>query len=368
MRTRMIDGELWVPLRDLSEALRSPEGAEALESPVSDDLDPARPKGPDGGRSSTTGGKAPATRGLRELVEAYSADMVARGTWSRRWARNKDTYLREIVSHWGEDFSVRGLTRDRVRGWRDMLANGGRSGQTTNNYLVTLAGLLDWCIEEGCMAPPNPARGLKIRKIQETRRLPFSDEDLHRIFRNWVERKETLERYWVPLLCIYTGARPDEVVRLRCIDLQRRNGGILAVHLRGTKTSAADRWVPIHSHLEQLGLLDALLRREGGPLFTGIDLTREQPAQGVGAWFNLRLRQLGIEAPKVLYSCRHTVATKLKEARVPEHEIAQILGHRNDNITTGRYGHDVSLVRLQEAIETLDIPGLSGRSPNRGPV
>ena len=57
---------------------------------------------------------------------------------------------------------------------------------------------------------------------------------------------------------------------------------------------------------------------------------------------------------KVFHSFRNTVATRLKYADVQEHGIAELLGHENDNITTGLYGGKLDVEKLAEAVEHLD--------------
>ena len=45
--------------------------------------------------------------------------------------------------------------------------------------------------------------------------------------------------------------------------------------------------------------------------------------------------------------------TKLKALGVEEYLIAQLLGHANANITTGRYGKSVSVRALQGVVERI---------------
>ena len=64
---------------------------------------------------------------------------------------------------------------------------------------------------------------------------------------------------------------------------------------------------------------------------------------------------------KVLYSRRHTVASRLKQADVQEHVIAELLGHEHEHISTGRYGKKLDVQKLAEAVEQLDYEqALSG--------
>jgi integrase len=54
---------------------------------------------------------------------------------------------------------------------------------------------------------------------------------------------------------------------------------------------------------------------------------------------------------------RHTVATRLKDASLHEYTIAELLGHENENITTGRYGKKLNMEALVTAVAELDFSG-----------
>jgi len=76
-------------------------------------------------------------------------------------------------------------------------------------------------------------------------------------------------------------------------------------------------------------------------------------AEAPSRWFNETwLRKVkGITDPKlVLYSIRHSVATQLKHAGVEESMIAQILGHANPSMTTGRYGKEFPVEAMYKTL------------------
>jgi integrase len=69
------------------------------------------------------------------------------------------------------------------------------------------------------------------------------------------------------------------------------------------------------------------------------------------------LRKAGVvDEKKKFQSFRGTFATRLKNAGVHEHHIAELLGHENDNITTGRYGKKSELSTLLAAVSKLTLP------------
>ncbi len=96
------------------------------------------------------------------------------------------------------------------------------------------------------------------------------------------------------------------------------------------------------------GELDHLFFRVGTDM--RID-SEEAPARR----FNRRLRDIGIDSPgKTIYSLRHTVITRLKYLDMQEWTISEVVGHVNENITSGRYGKKLDAPRLKDAVEQLE--------------
>jgi integrase len=76
----------------------------------------------------------------------------------------------------------------------------------------------------------------------------------------------------------------------------------------------------------------------------------------IGNWYGRFNRKHITQDPKkVFHSFRHTVADTLKQKGVPEGVIAEILGHANQSITTGRYGKRYRPAILLESLEKLDF-------------
>jgi integrase len=57
----------------------------------------------------------------------------------------------------------------------------------------------------------------------------------------------------------------------------------------------------------------------------------------------------------VPYSLRHTFATRLKYADVAESVLDELLGHKVEKLSVGRYGKRYPVEKLREAVERLDV-------------
>ncbi len=244
------------------------------------------------------------------------------------------------------------------------------------SYLISLfkyAERMEW-------VDKNPADGMRPPKAKKVyaERDAFTDEDLRAIFGSDYKAATlgagNAARYWIPLVLLYTGARLEEIAQLETADVAEVQG-IPCVKIaaassadapaepgegKSLKTAGSDRTVPIHSGLVALGFLDYVEeRRRAGDrrLFPRLQRQRNR-GYGVviGQWFTRWERSHGIASNrKVLHSLRHTFATRLKEADVQEHTIAELLGHEVESITTGRYGKPLGVDKLRQAVGRLEV-------------
>lgn len=171
-------------------------------------------------------------------------------------------------------------------------------------------------------------------------------------------------RYWVPLICAYTGARLGEIAQLRCVDIRSIDGAwVFDITDEGEgqqlKTRTSRRVVPVHSELMRLGLLDARQQAvDKGHEWMFEEVVPDRygrRATPIGKWFRKFLARLGIaqDARGAIHRFRHTVVTKLRAAGYPDHEIAPLIGHGIEiaRMTAG-YGAGQS-VTLERRIDML---------------
>jgi integrase len=264
----------------------------------------------------------------------------------------------------------------------DMLRAEGRSEKTINNHLSAFSSFLTWCLSRGHV-DEDVSQGLKKKATTRAsrRRKAFTDEEIKWIFSE-LESKLTgapdVAKYWLPLIMLYSGARPEEIAQLRVCDVRRVHSSdhgpstppaaaywVFDFTGRGDeqriKNDASRRIVPIHPELLSKGLLKIIEYRKKESENLLFDQLRHgasgRLAEAPSRWFNevwLRDVKAIADPKKVLYSLRHTVATKLKHATVPEAMISEILGHANSSMSTGRYGKEYPLSEMQRAMEALN--------------
>lgn len=236
--------------------------------------------------------------------------------------------------------------------------------KTVNKYLVLLSSLFKWMQKSGYTAG-NVATGLvlPIETTPAEERKAYSLEDIARIKLNLPREDDHPEKYWIPLIALYQGMRLDEICQLHLEDILDAEG-LLCFDIndggeRNVKTKASKRVVPIHPKLLELGLLEYVQqRRETGAIQLWGNIKPDKLGdwgKWFGNWYGRFNRKYVTTDPlKVFHSFRHTVANTLKQAGVAESVIAEILGHANSSITTGRYGKRYRPSVLLEALMKLD--------------
>lgn len=238
------------------------------------------------------------------------------------------------------------------------------STTSVNKHILRLNALLGYAVKEGIVTV-NVAQGMMIpeRRRSDEERKAYSREDLQNIVRNLPRDDDRPERFWIPLISMHTGLRLDEICQLYVEDVQMVEG-VWCVSVndekdKKVKTLTGKRMVPIHPFLLSCGFIEYVdsLRKSGNQrLWMNLEWRKADGySNAFGKWYQRFNRQHVSDDPKkVFHSMRHTVADTLKQAGVQEVVIAEIMGHANDSMTTGRYGKRYQPKVLLEALKQLD--------------
>ncbi|MGI6657200.1 MAG: DUF6538 domain-containing protein [Desulfobulbus sp.] len=244
--------------------------------------------------------------------------------------------------------------------------------RTINEKIQRASSLLSWAVRHG-YATINPFDGLKLKlqsKASEER-AAFDPEDLASIFDpvRFNQLRKPFQR-WCTLLALYTGGRAQELAQLRVCDVFEAEEGLWAIRITkeagDLKTTASEREIPLHPVIIERGFLQYVGKMKAAgheKLFPCAWDTKNGPGDKLSRWFatyrkNLKIGQLRKgdgRPPKSLHSFRHCFADGLKQAGVDGLIIAQLLGHSDQSISTGRYGKSYPLSVLYEAVCLLDF-------------
>ena len=170
------------------------------------------------------------------------------------------------------------------------------------------------------------------------------------------------ERYWVPLISMYSGMRLNEICQLYVEDMVEIEGiwcfDVNEDKDKRLKNLASKRTIPVHPKLIEGGFIEYVEQLKGKRtvrLWERLSAGRDGYSHLFGKWYQRHNRQhITKDKKKCFHSFRHTVGDTLKQVGVAEGVIAEILGHSNDSITTGRYGKRFRPQVLLDALVKLD--------------
>jgi integrase len=221
---------------------------------------------------------------------------------------------------------------------------------SVNKHLVRLGAILRYGVREGYLFK-NVAEAMAIpdKRSTDEERSIYSDEEIKLVIMLLTDPDTyyRAERKWIPLIGIFSGMRLDEICQLYLEDIQKVDGiwcfNINDQKDKKLKNMASRRIVPIHPFLLDHGLLDhAEAMKNAGNERLWPHLTHSKImgySNTFGKWYQRFNRQhITQDKRKVFHSFRHSFSNKLKQQGVAESLIAELIGHKNHSITTGRYG------------------------------
>lgn len=304
---------------------------------------------------------------LAEAVVVYSTEQRVTGAWSPQWEPTAKAHLSRFAS------SGHPLDRGGVSAWKAELLAAGKSPRTVNSHLASLGAFASWLVARGDLFE-NPCRGQSVRsqKVQASdERLALEPGEVRALL-DWTRDKAPSRGHWLLVWAMaYTGARNEELAQLSlgdlrdvegipCLDLATMDDG------QRRKTHASRRFVPVHTVLGSVlgadvpGDSDLSIQPGIGSLM-GLSCRDGRYAYTASRWVNdkalpwLKKQKLVRDDRRLtLYSVRHAVVTKLKHKGIQEELIAELVGHANSSMTTGRYGKRYPVQKLKEVVEQIE--------------
>lgn len=318
---------------------------------------------------------------IGELAEQFLQHRQASGTWKPGdAAKGRAARVKRLAEWFGADTALSEINPMRCQGVFEFFKERNLAPTTQNTELKTLNALFNYAVQVEWMTR-NPAKGLRAKEPPpREQKHPLDADDLQKVFSTALveatkgrkpigkKRGESAtkifmgERLWGLLLMLYAGLRPGEVVKLRldgfkdiddvlCLSAEPEEGDTL-------KTEASKRRIPVHAQLVELGLMKYVeeLRAAGEQFLFPRAARLKAPEKALTAWFPGFRKAVGVtDKKKTLHSLRHTFNQHLAKAGVQDSIISDLMGHRDQSITRGRYGSGTPVPQLAAAIEKLDF-------------
>lgn len=302
--------------------------------------------------------KTNASLSLGELIDKYILEHSV--NWATSTTKSFNNKFEAMIKTVPSDGNIDGYNRDSYIAYRNELAKQGYSSKSINDRMNLLSSLLKWGVRNGYVERNN-AEGLQVKldKPADEQRKIFEPDDLKRIINNLPKNDRCPWMFWIPMIAMYSGMRREEICQLRKVDVVQVDEvwcfKIVGDSQAGltVKTASSSRIVPVHPKLIELGLLEHVQLQQPKDNLWGFKRYKNQSEYGkkFGNWFSTFNREFVTQDPlKCFHSFRHTVANTLKQSEVQEGLIAELLGHKNNSITTGRYGKKYKVRVLLDSI------------------
>jgi len=308
----------------------------------------------------------------QEWAELEQVKLTKPKSWSA-----KRKALTDFVADQGGHTPVSHLEPSHLSRYAAQLG-GAHKGSTAPSKMGYIGEFFDYCQGQGYYPPSakNPARdlltyGTKERKAAAQRGAqPFTQANVQQLFNvDTFGQLDVLNR-WQVLLMAYTGARSDDIASLELADIHhdRAEGVGWWFEVRGGKTNATARKVPIHAELIAMGFAAwAEARRAEGARFLFPNLphgTVNGPQQRVQKDFIEHMKRAGVSARPGTkaggHAWRDTVIEAMIEAGVAQSWRELYVGHEvsGEPSTQSKphvvnYGNDENLTKTQAALRHL---------------
>lgn len=272
------------------------------------------------------------------------------------------------------------------------------SAITQQGYLRTLSDILDLAVKKR-LIPSNPAEGLGPLKrdavAAEHKKLPFEPNQLVEFFHSAFYKQCAASgpepykhdkagwRFWLPLIDLYTGARPNEICQLELRDIRQtakgnwyfdlvvasddedeEDGQPGAARTKRLKTVTSHRKIPIHPQLIRIGLLQ-YVDKQGEAGATHLFPTLKPDEAGYYSSYPLkRFREtflpkaIKLKPRQSFYSFRHTFRDALRAIEAPPDTLLALGAWSQGTLTSDNYGTRSNPDIQQKYIDRIDFPGL----------
>ena len=213
---------------------------------------------------------------------------------------------------------------------------------TMNKHLRRIHQVFEWASNNGFLEK-NLTKDLKFKeskkaKKQKTAKLPYTDEELKLIFEKspWYTTeisqilKYNPENIFIPLLCLFTGAKPTELAMLHTKDIKTIDGVIGIQFNDYIKNHYNLRFTPLSQTLLDIGFLDYVKyqkKQKQKQLFPSVKLYSGGGTKFTNDYTKFNREFITQEKDKSFYSLRHLVNQKLKNVKTQVYIINDIMGH-----------------------------------------
>ena len=311
---------------------------------------------------------------IADLFGRWEKDHLANGR-STKTVSDFSQKLQSLVTYLGHE-DVKRITPRQISEWCDDLRDTkGLAAKTINAKYLAAVKAVFRLAKSKFLIESDPSEGVTVKVPKPVRSRPqgFTEDEARQILAcankvfdkpSRVTHHTKLARRWVPWICAYTGARVGEITQLRTQDLSIVDGipQITITPEAGSVKAGRYRIVPLHPHLQEIGLIDFIQSAKPGYLFHAggtreVALRRSGVVSGkIGGWVR---DTAGIKDDRIApnHGWRHRFKTIGKNADIDLAYLDAIQGHAGRTSGEG-YGEFTTSTLYREIckVPCVDMP------------
>jgi len=245
------------------------------------------------------------------------------------------------------------------------------STKTVNKNLIRVNAVFQYAKERG-YSLTNPAFDLKVLSDVDKdseKKDTYTKDDIEKLLSSPIYTEvntDRPERFWIPLIALFSGLRLGEICQLYKEDIKEEFGiPYFDINKNTTdkslKNKSSKRLLPISPVLIKIGFMSYVKSVKDARLWTNITKRRDGYGHDFSKWYN-RYEAINItdHPKKSFHSLRHTFINQIKQRIVKDrgHGLESVLketvGHSNESITLDRYGKEYLLQTKLDLIKRLD--------------
>lgn len=264
---------------------------------------------------------------------------------------------------------------------------------TQERYLAGLRDILDLAAKKKLITV-NPAEGLRPIKRDSVaasdKRKPFTLQQIADFFKSGFyadcakhappfPHAKPEWRFWLPLLALFTGMRPNEAAQLHAADLKQTEKGTWYLDIEATtdedeaangagktlKTATSRRKIPLHSELIKIGFVQFVEHRKKSGLGPRLFPDLKPDTYGNHATYALkRFRDtylpeaIKMEPRQSFYSFRHSWRDALRRIDAQPATLQALGAWSQGKLTSDDYGDKSDPDYQAQYMEKVSFPGL----------
>ena len=277
-----------------------------------------------------------------------------------------DIYIHEITTKMGRELrdylpthpisiSTHELMNNSIASITEKYSSHQRISQVTaEDHRQKILLLLNWLIEQGYIQDQKilNAKWKTPSKDKRKARNPISVEQAKTVFSTpfFTQHQgfknagiQHSHHYWIPLIALHTGMRPNEICQLCVSDIVKVNS-IYYIEIdnkyanQRLKTQNARRRIPIHSNLVNIGFIrfvndmKKFHKNKNGRIFNLIKSNKENISEKMSEWYRTHFRdRIGVPKTITLYSYRHHFKDIISALNLSDDLQNRLMGHQNQS-------------------------------------